>query len=306
MSFLSLKAYAKVNLLLAVGKKQPNGYHLLASIMHSVSLADELSFTPAAELELIGDLSSLGEENLVIKAAKALQKAGLVNQGAKIFLKKRIPVAAGLGGGSADAAATLIGLNRLWRLNYPVAKLSAIAATIGADVPFCLKGGASFVTGWGQKLQPLPAIKITNLWLIKVNKPLATAKVYQTFDLLGQPSKLKAEKVAELVQTWLLNPATVVNKLPFYLENDLEEAVFELLPEVKMLKEKLLSLGLVKGCLVSGSGPTLMVWFQHPVSKEQLKQLVTDKVEMWPVRTTAQGIKVNNAKTDEVPVLNAG
>jgi 4-diphosphocytidyl-2-C-methyl-D-erythritol kinase len=150
-------ARAKVNLGLEVVGRRPDGYHDLVTILHEVDLADELSFEEAAELTLVSE-PVLGnpEDNLVLRAAKLLGEAGGSQRGATVRLTKRIPVAAGLGGGSSDAAATLRGLNDLWRLGASLSDLHALASRLGSDVPFFLTGGTCLATARGDALQPLP------------------------------------------------------------------------------------------------------------------------------------------------------
>jgi len=305
-AYLAAKAYAKINLVLAVGPKLANNYHLIKSVMQSVSLADELTFKPDANLELTGDLSGLKEENLIFKAAKALQIASHTNYGAEIQLQKNIPIAAGLGGGSADAAATLIGLNQLWGLNFSLEQLKKVASGIGSDVPFCLEGGTQLVSGWGEKVEKLPFLPLTNLWLVKVNTALSAAQIYQLFD------KLKAKTGADsslekLLTLWRLSPNEVYGKLAMFLKNDLEEAVFQLAPLVKKVKEKLLACSSVKACLVSGSGPTLIVWFNKHMPEAAVRKIVRQEAEVWEIAAVPQGVAVSNSlATETVKVLNAG
>lgn len=304
-AFLTAKAYAKINLVLAVGSKLANNYHLINSVMQSVSLADELTFKLNPKLKLTGDLSGLGEENLILKAAKALQKAAQTNYGAEIHLQKNIPLAAGLGGGSADAAATLVSLNQLWKLNFSLAQLKEIASKVGSDVPFCLEGGTKLVTGWGQKVAALPFLNLTNLWLVKVDALLSSAQVYDLFDKLS-PKKQAAKSIEKLLDLWQQSSNEVLDKLAIFLKNDLEEAVFQLVPVVKKVKQKLLACKDVKACLVSGSGPTLVVWFNRQMTESAVKKVVGQEAEVWEVASVPQGVISDRLETATVKVLNAG
>ena len=158
------RAYAKLNLTLEVIRKRDDGYHDLASIMQTVDLYDELEFSESEEIEFNcsdGALSS--DDNLVVKAANALRETAEVQQGVKITLTKHIPVAAGLGGGSADAAATLRGLNRLWGLSLNEQQLIDVANRVGSDVPFLVSGGTAMVGGRGETLERLPPPEIGRL-----------------------------------------------------------------------------------------------------------------------------------------------
>src|SRR5256886_7101276 len=155
---LVLSAAAKINLALEVLGRREDGYHEVATVMQAVDLSDRLVIEDAEVLELrvsAPDVPSDGS-NLVARAARALRETAAVSRGARITLIKRIPVAGGLGGGSADAGATLMGLSRLWRLGWPRARLAELAATLGTDVPFFLRGGAALGTGRGGRVAPGP------------------------------------------------------------------------------------------------------------------------------------------------------
>ncbi len=155
---ISEHAYAKLNLTLEVIRKREDGYHDLASIIQTVQLHDVLEFSDSETIDFeCSDETLAGDDNLVLQAAETLQKVAGVRQGAKINLNKRIPVSAGLGGGSADAAATLRGLNRLWNLGLSETELVEIATEVGSDVPFLVCGGTAIVSGRGERLERLPA-----------------------------------------------------------------------------------------------------------------------------------------------------
>ena len=155
---ISEHAYAKLNLTLEVIRKREDGYHDLASIIQTVQLHDVLEFSDSETIDFeCSDETLAGDDNLVLQAAETLQKVARVRQGAKINLNKRIPVSAGLGGGSADAAATLRGLNRLWNLGLSETELVEIATEVGSDVPFLVCGGTAIVSGRGERLERLPA-----------------------------------------------------------------------------------------------------------------------------------------------------
>lgn len=178
---ISLEAHAKVNLTLEILGKRSDGYHNIVSIMQTIELHDGLELSPAKEVTLACDEPALvGDSNLALKAAIALKQAAKVDQGVHIRLAKKIPVAAGMGGGSSDAAAALKGLNRLWNLNWPVERLQELAIQLGSDVPFFLYGGAALVQGKGENVVPLPAPKIDWLVLLapEIDLPGKTGKVF--------------------------------------------------------------------------------------------------------------------------------
>lgn len=162
---LTIETPAKVNLTLEVLGRRPDGYHEIASVMQAVSIFDRLTFSAAEELRLETDASGLDtRDNLVYCAADLLKGKTGVSRGARISLRKGIPVAAGLGGGSSDAAATLLGLNRLWGLNLTKEELEELAAGLGSDVPFFLSGGTALAEGRGEQITTLPSLPTS--WLV--------------------------------------------------------------------------------------------------------------------------------------------
>lgn len=174
--FITVQARAKVNLYLHVVGKRPDGYHLLDSLIAFSGAADTLTFAPSPTLTLTVDgptagLLPQGETNIVERAAQGLAQAGGITAGAAIHLTKRLPIAAGIGGGSADAAAALTGLSRLWNLHLPADRMAALALSLGADVPMCLDGRALSVSGVGETLTPAPPLP--PVWILLVNPMVA-------------------------------------------------------------------------------------------------------------------------------------
>jgi 4-diphosphocytidyl-2-C-methyl-D-erythritol kinase len=175
---LTLKAYAKVNLVLEVLGKRKDGYHEIASVMQTVGLYDVLTFEAAQEIQFSCSVPELqANNNLVWKAVSALREDTGEKAGARIGLEKKIPLAAGLGGGSSDAAAVLKGLNRLWGLGLAAEELAEIGAGIGSDVPFFIYGGTCLAQGRGEKITPLPDPGET--WFVLLN-PGITVPVNKT------------------------------------------------------------------------------------------------------------------------------
>ncbi len=170
MHSLCLPSYAKVNLGLFVKSKRPDGYHEIETILQQISLKDELRLTRRETPEIVLNCSTLGlpngPDNLCVQAALALREASGCAFGAEIALKKTIPVGAGLGGGSSNAATVLLGLNRLWELDLAQDRLEAIAATLGSDVPFFISGGTALATGRGEKVVALKPFLQDEVFLI--------------------------------------------------------------------------------------------------------------------------------------------
>ena len=176
-------AAAKINLYLHVTGRRGDGYHTLDSLVAFAGIGDGIEARPAADLSLAveGPFAaglSAGDDNLVLRAARALQAAVGTEQGARLILQKRLPTASGIGGGSADAAATLRALMRLWNARPDAAVLDAIALKLGADVPVCLGGVAAFMGGIGENLSPAPILPAASVVLVNPGQPVSTPEVF--------------------------------------------------------------------------------------------------------------------------------
>lgn len=254
---LFARACAKINLTLDVLGLLPGGYHRIASVMQSVSLCDYLLFEPAPEgLELICDHPQLpcGPQNLVVRAAELLAHRLRCRGGARVYLFKRIPLAAGLGGGSADAAAALLALNRLWGLGLGRQELLELAGELGADVPFFLAGGTVLAEGKGEILTPLPPLPPLGVVLVTPPVAVSTAGVYREFDRLqpGLPPFTPA-----LVEALMRGEE---KEVPSLLGNALEPVTASTCREIPLIKKKLEEAGAL-GAAMSGSGPTVFGLF---------------------------------------------
>ncbi|WP_169302577.1 4-(cytidine 5'-diphospho)-2-C-methyl-D-erythritol kinase [Ammonifex degensii] len=272
-------ARAKINLALEVRGRRKDGYHEVVTVLQSIGLADVLTFAPAEGglfLEVSGEPVPK-ENNLVLRAAESLRQATGYQGGAFIRLQKNIPVAAGLGGGSADAAATLLALNRLWGLGCPEEFLERLGAEIGVDIPFCLRGGTALGRGRGDELTSLPSLPALGVLLVKPLYGLATATVYQEFDLHLHPPCFPAEEMTHWLYKgqWQLAVKSGGNVL--------EEVVFRRYPELRRLKEELLATGALCAGL-SGTGPTLFALF--PSWEEALDKASAFTVQGWRVWVT--------------------
>jgi len=180
---IELKAFAKINWALWITARRPDGYHELDMLMQRIALCDDLKVEEAEETALYVDGEpSLDQDNLVLRAAGALREETGVRRGARIFLEKRIPARAGLGGGSADCAAALIALNRLWGLGLSNGHLQAIGLRLGADVPYCLTGGLCRVGGIGEAVQRLPEGPALHLAMARLGDGLSTVDVFRAWD----------------------------------------------------------------------------------------------------------------------------
>lgn len=181
---MRLKARAKINWTLDIIGQRSDGYHLMDMLMQPVTLCDEILLTPAEKITLTTGGSPLlpaDETHLSFRAALALKQHSGYAGGAAIHVEKHIPVGAGMGGGSADAAGVLIGLNRLWGLNLFHAELEAIGLTLGADVPFCIRGGLTRTTGIGEVMQPLPCGRCWPLVVVQPCEGLSTKEIFTAY-----------------------------------------------------------------------------------------------------------------------------
>jgi len=248
------KAQAKINLTLDVHRKRPDGYHEVEMVMQTVDLSDHLTFTETEDdgihLSCTAPYIPLDQRNLVYQAAQLMKSTYGIRKGVGIHIEKRIPVAAGLAGGSSDAAAALRGLNRVWGLGQSLDTLAELGAKIGSDVPFCMYGGTAIARGRGEQIEPLP--KVAPTWVVLVKPPIAvsTAEVY---------GRLRADLITDHPDTAGMVEALRtgdVRRISAKLGNVLEPVTFEMYPEVEKLKAQLLKFG-AQGALMSGSGPTL-------------------------------------------------
>ena len=253
---LRYRSYAKLNLFLEVVSRRPDGYHDIETVFQTVGLYDELTFAPDRDgIVLEGTPVDVppGQENIVLRAAKKLADRYAVGQGVRIALDKRIPVAAGLAGGSGNAAATLIALNELWGLGLEEVSLHALGLELGSDVPYCLVGGTVAATGRGEDLEPLPALTETWFVLVHPRLPMSTAAVFNHPDLKVLGAKDTGGKSDGFVQcVQALRSGEALHEI----HNRLEAVVFAEHPELEAVKQRLLD----AGCSVagmSGSGPTL-------------------------------------------------
>ncbi|MBU8908424.1 4-(cytidine 5'-diphospho)-2-C-methyl-D-erythritol kinase [Desertibacillus haloalkaliphilus] len=250
---ISVKAPAKINLALDVLHKRDDGFHEVEMIMTTVDLADRVDLIELNEDSIAVEVSEgfvpNDERNLAYQAADVLKKRFQIKKGVSIYISKKIPVAAGLAGGSSDAAATLRGLNLLWNLELSDHELAEIGAEIGSDVSFCVYGGTALATGRGEIIKQIESPP--PCWVVLAKPPIgvSTAEVYRKLNI----DKAKESGVQPMLQA--------INEQNFddiceHLSNDLESVTFKLHPEVKRIKEQMKRFG-AEGVLMSGSGPTV-------------------------------------------------
>ena len=260
--------------------RRPDGYHEVRTLLQTISLHDGLQF----EIDDGGDIAlscddpeiPTDDQNLIIRAASALKKRFDVRAGVRVYLEKKIPARAGLGGGSSNAAVSLLALKRLWNVKASAAQLLDIAATLGADVPFFLVGGCALATGIGATISPVPenAYDVAYLIVITPNASISTTKAYSALsstalttssnDPILSSSHSEAKKRDS--QPWPLQAP---------LKNDFESVIFDIEPEIRRTKETLLQAGAL-GALLAGSGSSVFGIF----ADEEDQQRAANEIQL--------------------------
>jgi 4-diphosphocytidyl-2-C-methyl-D-erythritol kinase len=269
---LLLKAPAKVNYRLEVLRKRPDGYHDLRMIMQRIDLCDDIEIslkdTSGVNVNCDSAVVSGGMDNIAWRAADSILSSSGLDAGVQISIIKRIPVAAGLGGGSSDAASVLMGLNELLGLGYSDEKLMEIGVKLGADVPFFIFKKTALAEGIGEKLSIVEGLPPVWIVLVNPNIHVSTAWVYQNLTLTNRPDNYKLPQFSNRVK----DICTI-------LKNDLESVTITRFPVIGEIKDALLEYG-ASGVLMSGSGPTVFSVFN---SEEEAKHCHEEigKVDGW-------------------------
>lgn len=271
---LTLKAPAKINWFLKVFGLRDDGYHDIKSLIQKISLYDILSFVSSGELILKTDLNIPAEQNLVYKTAVLLREKFCLKKGVEIHLKKNIPVAAGLGGGSSDAAITLRALNELWSLRLSNSDLCILAEQIGSDVPFFLQNNLAYVEGKGERITPLRAGNPVHILLVKPSVSVSTRWVYENYTsdktLSHASHDIPCDECDKKLEYELTKKNETLDNIRYFIHsleqtelcenitisNDLETVTIQSFPVISDIKQKLLKEGALVS-LMSGSGPTV-------------------------------------------------
>ena len=253
------KAPAKINLGLDTLYKREDGYHELRTIMASVDLADKLIFRERQDQAFILTTDSgflpVDERNLISQVVSLLRSRFQIESGLEIHVSKRIPVAAGLAGGSSDAAATLRGLNRLWQLNLSIEELAVLGAEIGSDVPYCLWGHTALVEGRGEIITALPPLPQCWVVLVKPKLSVSSRKIFEVLDV-DQVAHPDIDRLENSIRQGSY-PEMVAS-----LGNSLESITISKHPVVQQVKDKMIKFG-ADGAMMSGSGPTVFALCEH-------------------------------------------
>ncbi len=303
MNSVSLLAPAKINLYLKIIGDRPDGYHELLMLMQSIELSDILKFhlNGTEQIRLFCDNPDVpnDDSNLILKAVYLLKnkysKAYYNFGGVDIRLDKRIPIAAGVAGGSGNAAAALVALNLLWKLKLDLDQLQILATQLGSDVPFSLIGGTALATGRGEKLRSLPPLE--NLWLVLAkyeSLSVSTVWAYQAYrhkfdHTYGQ----SLQDSFPLLDSVMAQDFDQIGKL---LHNDLEKVVLPTHPEVQKLRDILEKIGGL-GTMMSGSGPSIFTICRSQrealsIQQELQRQVDNDDLKVWTTRFIGKGIQV--------------
>jgi 4-diphosphocytidyl-2-C-methyl-D-erythritol kinase len=269
-SHLEIEAPAKVNLTLKVSGKRADGYHDLESVMQQISLHDKIRLQVGGQgIRVESDCSLIpdNEENLAVKAAQLIYNKYYIKTGLKILIQKNIPVGAGLAGGSSDAAAVLIGINKLFNLGMGQEELMQLGLSIGSDVPFCIMGGTALARGRGEILTELAPGPSLNMVLVKPDCQLSTAAVYKEFRL--EKVKYPPDNIAFLEAWHKYDMIEIVSQM----RNDLETVSLDMCPDITIIKKKLDALGALK-TLMSGSGPSVFGVFASRAEARKAWELI--------------------------------
>ncbi len=266
---MTLRAYAKINIGLHVVGKRPDGYHNIETVFHPIDLYDEVAIHEHEEegihFQSLGANLPNDHRNLCVRAAQLVMDVTGVHRGVEIVLIKRIPIGAGLGGGSSDAAAVLKGLVKLWSLDITASELELLGSSLGSDVPYFIRGGTAFATGRGEILEPL--MITLPYWITVITPPIhiSTAWAYRQLELRQQTMRTDWKI---LLTNGSRNPA----ELRSHLFNDFEEVVFRHHTEIKNIKDQLLKVG-AEVALMSGSGSSVFGLFHDKPAFDAISAL---------------------------------
>ena len=297
-SRISLKAAAKINLYLEITANRPDGYHDLVMILQSIDLCDRVEVRKLGtdQIQVLCNNPDVpcDRTNLVYKAAALMQSVYADLGGMEITIDKQIPMGAGLAGGSANAAAVLVGIDRLWDLGLTQSQLCDYAAQLGSDIPFCISGGTALATGRGEILSPLPDLNDLTLVICKPRQiAIATAWAYQTFRAQGllATSPIRDHQLSsQMVAAIAAGGDEAAHKIGRLLYNDLERVVFPAHPEIADLKQKLLDQECL-GAMMSGSGSTVFAIAPDRDRAHKIAETVkTDDIDVWVVKSLQRSI----------------
>jgi len=267
-------AYAKINLSLDVLKRRSDGYHEVEMIMQQVDLHDILTFEEMESgIEIICNDKRVptDESNLIYKAYKIIKEKYSIDKGVRIYLEKNIPIAAGLAGGSSDAAQTLIGISKLWDLQINDIELMEMGVSIGADIPFCIFGGTGFARGIGEDISEITSFKNNIIVLAKPDIDVSTKQVYENlnFRIVDHPDTDSLLKAIERKD---------IKFIADNMKNVLETVTIKKHPIIDNIKKQMIDCGAM-GSMMSGSGPTVFGIFETKEQAEKCKNILKENID---------------------------
>lgn len=276
MNQLELKALAKINLGLDVLGKRENGYHDVRMIMQSIYLYDTIRIEKAKEdegISLCSNLSYLPSDgsNIAYKAAQLLKDEFAIKEGVRITLEKHIPVAAGLAGGSSNAAAVLFGMNRMFRLGLSQQDLMDRGVKLGADVPYCIMRGTVLAEGIGEELTRLPAMPKCTVLIAKPSVSVSTKMIYEALDAKEIPVHPDIDGIIKGLERGSLK------MIAQSMGNVLEDVTIPMHPEIERIKQEMLAAGAI-GAMMSGSGPTVFGLFENRAAARNAQKNIREKL----------------------------
>lgn len=273
MKEITLRTYGKINLGLDVINKRQDDYHNIETIMQEIDIYDRLDIklVEGNNIEIKSNSSKipLGPENLVYKSWEKLKKYRKDNFGVEVYIEKKIPVAAGLAGGSTNGAGALKGLNILWNLGLSDRELMEIAGSLGADMPFCIIGGTARASGIGEKLERISSFKDKPLVLLNMGIPISTRDVYKSLDLRDN-KRLAVDKIVEAIEE---DDLDLIND---NIINKMETIVIGKNPVIEEIKEDMRKTG-GRVVLMSGSGPTVFAIYEDFQTRDRSYEYLLKK-----------------------------
>ena len=291
MNSIQLKSRAKINLSIDVLGKRPDGYHLVEMIMQTIDLFDIIKIFSIEEDKIIIESNSkdipLDSKNIVYKAADLIKNHCNIRKGIKIYIEKNIPIAAGMAGGSSNAAAVLVGLNKLWNLNLSKEELKVLGLKLGADVPFCIEGEASLAENIGEKLTKIDGLSQDAFVLVcKPDLFVSTKEIYKEID-----SKIIEKRPNNKLLIKLLKENNI-EMLAKNMYNVLEEVTKEKYPVIKEI-EKVMMENDALGSMMSGSGPTVFGLYDNKEQAENCKQILLESFkQVYVVKVHNKGVEI--------------
>lgn len=291
MNSIELKSRAKINLSIDVLGKRDDGYHLVEMIMQTIDLYDVIKIKQLDTNDVVIKSNSshipLDNDNIVYKAIELLRQRFNINKGIEVFIEKNIPVAAGMAGGSSNAAAVLVGLNKLWKLNLTEQELQELGLKLGADVPYCISGKTALAEGIGEKLSYIKGLpKNISILICKPNLFVSTKDVYQGLDLNNIEDRPNNKLLIECLEKG------DIDSLSKNMSNVLENVTSKIHKEINEIEEIMMANSAL-GSMMSGSGPTVFGLFDKSENALKCKDILLQQYsQVYVVSSSEKGVEI--------------